>query len=67
VADALGRDSVNRVDLRFGTDFQGNLYITTKQDGFVRQLVSVPEPSFALTLLFATMGLVGVAATKGGA
>jgi hypothetical protein len=67
VADTLGLASVNRVDLRFGTDFQGNLYITTKQDGFVRQLVPVPEPSVGLLLLFGSMGFAGLAAMKGGA
>lgn len=33
----------NRADLRFGSDLAGNLYITTKADGFVRRLIPSPR------------------------
>ena len=39
VADAVGQ-SVGRVDLRLAADADGELYIMTKQDGFIRQLIS---------------------------
>ena len=42
VADALGLGSVSRTDLRFGQDADGEIYVTTKQDGFVRKLVPIP-------------------------
>ena len=62
VADTLGLASVNRVDLRFGMDFDGNLYVTTKQDGVVRRLV--PEPSVGWMLLFGVPGLSLLVATR---
>jgi hypothetical protein len=45
VRDTLGLN-VNRVDMRFGTDAEGEIYITTKQDGFVRRLVPVPPDCY---------------------
>jgi hypothetical protein len=64
VADTLGLASLDRVDLRFGTDFEGNLYITTKQDGFVRQLVPVAEPSSGIMMFFGVMGPVALRARR---
>ena len=49
VRDALGNPGLGRVDLRFGMDLDENLYVTTKQDGFVRRLIpdgaSTPPPA----------------------
>ena len=39
VRNALGNPNVDRTDLRLGQDAERNLYLTTKQDGFVRTLV----------------------------
>jgi hypothetical protein len=39
VRGALGRPEIGRVDLRLGTDASGRLYVTTKQDGYLRELV----------------------------
>ena len=55
VADTLELGSINRVDLRFATDLNGNLYVTTKQDGFIRQLVPVPEATTSAGLLAGTL------------
>jgi hypothetical protein len=52
VAAELGLASISRVDLRYGRDAAGEIYVTTKQDGFVRKLIPIPEPG----------GLAGVAA-----
>jgi glucose/arabinose dehydrogenase len=43
VAAALGLPAVDRVDLRFAQDRAGTVYVTTKQDGFVRRLVPLPR------------------------
>ena len=37
--DALNNQGVNRTDLRFALDGSGELWITTKQDGFIRRLI----------------------------
>ncbi|RKZ12746.1 hypothetical protein DRQ53_11735 [bacterium] len=42
INDALGGASVYRTDLRFSADVSGRLFVTTKQDGFIRELVPVP-------------------------
>lgn len=39
VRDALGNPGIGRTDLRFSTDASGRLFVTTKQDGFIRELV----------------------------
>jgi hypothetical protein len=59
VADELGLQSVNRVDLRFGVDGQDQIYVTTKQDGVIRKLLPAPEPAPALLM---TVGCAGLAA-----
>jgi hypothetical protein len=64
VADALGKTSVSRTDLRFGTDEAGQIYITTKEDGFIRKLTPVPEPGARLGLLAATITLAGLASAR---
>jgi hypothetical protein len=55
VRAAAASPGLTRTDLRFATDLAGNLYVTTKQDGWVRQLISeatVPAlPGFAGVLL----------------
>ena len=38
VADVFGLGTIFRVDLRYGQDAQGQIYVTTKQDGFIRKL-----------------------------
>jgi hypothetical protein len=38
IRTATGRPGIARTDLRFGVDASGELYVTTKQDGFVRRL-----------------------------
>jgi hypothetical protein len=40
VSAALGV-SLERTDLRFATDLEGGLYLTTKEDGFIRKVVAV--------------------------
>jgi hypothetical protein len=41
--------SRSRTDLRFAADLAGNLYVTTKQDGFIRRLAPTAEPVPALS------------------
>jgi hypothetical protein len=55
VSAAVGNPSLSRTDLRFATDLAGNLYITTKQDGWVRRLL--PAPVGAIPALSRWMGL----------
>jgi hypothetical protein len=61
VRDALANPGLGRVDLRFGSDLAGNLYVTTKQDGFVRRLIPEAPPQlptlshFGRLLLGATL------------
>ncbi len=42
VRNALGSPTISRTDLRFSADIAGRLYVTTKQDGFIRELVPIP-------------------------
>ena len=44
VRQALGNPAIRRTDLRFSTDTAGRLYVTTKQDGFIRELVPIAAP-----------------------
>jgi hypothetical protein len=39
VAAAMGQDQVERTDLRLAVDDAGELYVTTKQDGYIRKLL----------------------------
>jgi glucose/arabinose dehydrogenase len=56
----LSNPALGRVDLRFGTDADGVLYATTKQDGFVRRLIAqAAEPVPALPF-FAWLALAGL-------
>ena len=52
----------NRVDLRFGIDELGELYMLTKRDGdiyrFAAQVAAVPEPA-SWAIMIAGVGLVG--------
>ncbi len=41
--DAAGNQGLVRTDLRFGTSLLGDIYITTKQDGYVRKLTPRPR------------------------
>jgi hypothetical protein len=74
VREELADPGLLRVDLRIGMTLDGTLYLTTKQDGFVRKLVptsplppSVPALSFwalaalALSLLVTYVGRLRVA------
>lgn len=45
IRDELNDQGINRTDLRFSSDSNGRLYVSTKQDGFVRELVPVPRVS----------------------
>ena len=45
VRAALSNPTLNRIDLRWGMDLNGNLYALTKQDGFIRRVVPSPGPS----------------------
>ena len=72
VRDALGDATVSRVDLRFSTDLAGRLLVSTKQDGFVRELVpaccgpaapepvTVPIPLFTLWFAAALLMMSGI-------
>ncbi len=46
----LSMPSLSRVDLRFGADLEGNLYVTTKQDGFLRRLLPETAPKVPTTV-----------------
>ncbi|MEZ4217575.1 MAG: PQQ-dependent sugar dehydrogenase [Myxococcota bacterium] len=62
-----GTPGLARVDLRFGEDLAGNLYVMTKQDGMLRRLVPearVPAlPAWAFGAL--ALGLAAAAGTVG--
>ena len=45
VRSATGPPNVYRTDLRFGVDEDGELYVTTKQDGFIRRLLRDTRPA----------------------
>lgn len=47
-----------RADIRLAVDAEGELYILSKSDGMIRQIVAVPEPT---TLAALVMGLVVLA------
>ncbi len=65
VRTATARPGLTRVDLRFATDLAGNLYVTTKQDGFVRRLI--PETTASIPALPGLTGaLLGLALVAGG-
>jgi hypothetical protein len=65
VRAATASPGTARVDLRFANDLAGNLYVLTKQDGWVRRLV--PEPAGAIPALPAMAAVaLGVALAAGG-
>jgi hypothetical protein len=64
IADALGVSSVSRADLRFGRDLQGQLYVMTKQDGWLRALTPLPEPKLAVGLIAGTRALLAAARAR---
>ena len=45
VRSATGQPDISRTDLRFGLDEDGELYVTTKQDGFIRRLLRDTRPA----------------------
>ena len=45
VQDATGQPGLARTDLRFSVDTAGEIYVTTKQDGFVRRLLQGGAPN----------------------
>ncbi|MBW2268789.1 MAG: PQQ-dependent sugar dehydrogenase [Deltaproteobacteria bacterium] len=59
----LSQPGLDRVDLRFGMDLQGNLYVTTKQDGFIRRLIpeTAPKVPVLVAPLQALLGLILIA------
>ncbi len=66
VRDALQNPGLGRTDLRFGQDASGQIYVTTKQDGFVRRLhlpgpVSLPASAgqTPILILFALLSASG--------
>lgn len=48
IRDELGSSNVNRTDLRLHRGLSGEIYLTTKRDGFVRRLVASPRQVPAL-------------------
>jgi len=60
VADALGEPAVGRVDLRLGMDSGGQIYLTTKQDGFIRSFTPVPEPDGVISIVAGALLLVAL-------
>jgi hypothetical protein len=40
---ALGNNNISRTDLRFSADASGRLFVTTKQDAYIRELIPVPS------------------------
>lgn len=45
----------NRHDIRFGQTADGEIYVMSKYDGFIRQLGAIPEPSTALLCCVTSM------------
>ena len=45
VRSATGQPNIVRTDLRFAVDEDGELYITTKQDGYIRRLLRDTRPA----------------------
>jgi len=43
VRGAVGDPGLARADLRFGQDLAGELYVTTKQDGFLRRVAPLRQ------------------------
>lgn len=67
VRAALGNPGIARTDLRFSTEATGRLFVTTKQDGFIRELVPLrPAAVPALGPLGAALlgGLLAAAAAR---
>ena len=55
----------SRVDLRFGQGPEGELYVLSKQDGFVRRMaLTVPEPNACRFMWLALFSLLHVARVK---
>lgn len=52
----------NRVDLRFGIDANGEIYVSSKKDGTIRRFVGtpIPEPATAFMLLIASLCCTGI-------
>jgi len=61
----LAQPTLARVDLRFATDQAGNLYVTTKQDGYIRRLDPSPSiPALPGPGLIALASLLAIAAQR---
>jgi hypothetical protein len=68
VGDAIGDPGVSRTDLRLARGLSGEVYLTTKGDGFVRRLAAAPSaiPVLPAPLLpFAALGLALAARLMG--
>jgi glucose/arabinose dehydrogenase len=62
VDDALGNPGVSRTDLRFSRSPSGDIYLTTKQDGYIRRLVGIPPQVPALPFWLLPWAAVALAA-----
>jgi hypothetical protein len=65
VRAATGTPGLARTDLRLATDLAGNLYITTKQDGWLRRLVPAPVGAIPALSRWMTLGMVALIGTIG--
>ena len=59
----LGLPEANRADLRFSVNTPGEVFVLNKQDGVLRQLVAIPEPS-GVALGLAAWGVFALAAGR---
>lgn len=66
VRSAVGSSTLSRVDLRFAQDTAGRIYVTTKQDGWVRTLTPVPEPGQGFLLAVGLAMLFGLGRRRPG-
>lgn len=64
VRDELANPGLSRADLRFHTDAAGTVYVTTKQDGYLRRLVV--EPGVPALTTLAALVLVGALLVSAG-
>jgi hypothetical protein len=56
---ALGLADATRADLRFSVNTAGEVFVLNKQDGVLRQLVAIPEPS-VIALGLAACGVLAL-------
>jgi hypothetical protein len=56
---AVGLPDATRADLRFSVNTAGEVFVLNKQDGVLRQLVAIPEPSGVILAVAACIAIVG--------